>query len=73
MEVITKYRSNDGYEFESEELCIAHEKATETTMEAMKIIQSNCDRFFNEDGICVGCPFAYMSCGEPRRSRKRGF
>lgn len=72
MIAITKYRSNDGYEFESEELCLAHEKATETAMEAMKITQSNCQKFFNtENGLCVGCPFAYMGCGEPRRSRRR--
>lgn len=72
MEVITKYRSNDGYEFESEELCLAHEKATKTAMESMKITQSNCQRFFNaENGLCVGCPFVYMGCDEPLRQWRR--
>lgn len=59
MEVITRYRTNDGQEFESEELCLAHEKATETAMEAVKIIQSNCRSFFKIDELCIGCPFAY--------------
>ena len=72
MIAITKYRSNDGYEFESEELCLAHEKATKTAIESMKITQSNCQRFFNaENGLCVGCPFAYMVCDDPRSSRRR--
>lgn len=59
MEVITKYRANDGQEFESKELCLAHEKATKTALNAMKIIQSNCQSFFINDGLCVGCPFAF--------------
>ena len=59
MEVITRYRANDGLEFESKELCLAHEKATKTAMEAVRIIQSNCESFFKDDGLCVGCPFAY--------------
>lgn len=61
MEVITKYRANDGQEFETEELCLAHEKATETAFNAMKIIQSNCQSFFVEDGLCVNCPFAFKN------------
>lgn len=66
MEVITKYRANDGQEFESEELCLAHEKATETAFKAMKIIQSNCQSFFKRDELCSGCPFAYLNGDEPR-------
>lgn len=61
MEIITKYRANDGQEFETEELCLAHEKATETAFNAMKIIRSNCQSFYNEHGLCTGCPYAFMS------------
>ena len=61
MEVITKYRANDGQEFETEELCLAHERATKTAIEAMKIIQSNCQSFYIGDGLCIGCPYAYTS------------
>ena len=61
MEVITKYRANDGQEFETEELCLAHERAIKTAFNAIKIIQSNCQSFYNEHGLCTGCPFAYIS------------
>lgn len=65
MKVVTKYVANDGKEFESEELCLAHEKATETALNAMKIIQSNCQSFYKDKEICEGCPFAFddMSFG----------
>ena len=60
MKVVTKYVANDGQEFESEELCLAHEKATETAFNAMKIIQSNCQSFYKGNELCSGCPFAYL-------------